>query len=42
MYESMVRPHLELLEGVQKLVLRMCSKGYDMNYEDLLQSFLLP
>ena len=23
-------------------MLRMCSKDYDMNYEDLLQSFQLP
>ena len=39
-------PHLQkdinLLEGVQKIVLRMCSKDYNMNYEDLLQSFELP
>lgn len=39
-------PHLQkdirLLEGVQKFALRMCRKDYDMNYEDLLQSFQLP
>ena len=39
-------PHLQkdirLLEGVHKFALRMCRKDYDMNYEDLLQSFQLP
>ena len=33
---------IRLLEGVQKFVLRMCSKDYDMNCEDLLQTFQLP
>ena len=48
-YESMVRPHLEyasqvweLLEGVQKFALRVCSKNYDNSYEDLLDTFQLP
>ena len=30
------------LRESQKIVLRMCSKDYNINYEDLLQSFQLP
>jgi len=32
----------ETARGVQKFALRMCSKDYDMNYDDLLLSFQLP
>ena len=54
LYTSLVRPHLEYatqvflikdiqkLESVQKFVLKMCCKSWDLSYSEYLQQSLLP